>query len=86
MIKGFFKSFNYPQYIVIPLAVMKLLALVMILWRKSNWLTEWAYAGLFFDLVLATAAHHYAGHGIGLSVYAIPILFISYFLGKQVRQ
>ena len=85
MIKGFFKSFNYPTYLVYPLAIAKILGVIMVLWRKSSWLTEWAYAGFFFDLVLATAAHHYANHPIGLSFYAIPILFISYFLGKYIR-
>jgi len=85
LIKGFFENFNYPTYIVIPLAIVKVLGVVMILWCKSNWLTEWAYAGFFFDLVLATGAHIDAGHSIGLSVYAIPILFVSYFLGKEVR-
>ena len=85
MIEGFFKSFNYPTYIVIPLAILKVLGVVMVLWRKSAWLTEWAYAGFFFDVVLATAAHYHAGHGLGLSFYAIPIVLISYFLGKDVR-
>ncbi|WP_456438895.1 DoxX family protein [Psychroserpens sp.] len=85
MIKGFFESFNYPTYIVIPLAIIKVLGVVMILCRKSNWLTEWAYAGFLFDLVLATAAHVDAGHSIGLSVFAIPFLFVSYFLGKEMR-
>ena len=85
MIKGFFESFNYPTYIVIPLAILKVLGVIMILWRKIHWLVEWAYAGFFFDLVLATVAHLDADHGIGLSVYAIPILFVSYFSGKNVR-
>lgn len=85
MIKGFFEQFNYTTYIVWPLAVLKILGVVMILWRKSKWLTEWAYAGFFFDLILASAAHYDAGHGTGLSVYAIPILLASYFLGNQVR-
>ena len=86
MIVGFFKLFNYPTYIVIPLAVAKICGVIMILWRKSNWLTEWAYAGFFFDLVLATWAHIEANHGLlGLSFYAIPLLFISYFLGKTIR-
>ncbi|WP_298901249.1 DoxX family protein [uncultured Psychroserpens sp.] len=85
MIKGFFEHFNYPTYIVIPLAIAKIAGVVMILWRKSQWLTEWAYAGFFFDLVLATAAHQEAGHGLGLSAMAIPVLIISYFLGKQER-
>ena len=85
LIKGFFESFNYPTYLVIPLAVIKVIGVIVILWRKNLWLTEWAYAGFFFDLVLATTAHEHAEHAIGLSVYAIPVLFISYFLGKVVR-
>ncbi len=86
MIKGFFESFNYPTYIVIPLAVLKVLGIIMILWRKSTWLTEWAYSGFFFDLVLATAAHHYAGHGVvGFSLYGLILIFPSYFLGKKIR-
>ena len=85
MVQGLFKSFNYPDYLVIPLAFVKVLGVIAILWRKNQWMTEWAYAGFFFDLILASAVHYYADHGTGLSVYAIPILFISYFLGKQVR-
>jgi len=86
MVKGFFESFNYPTYFVIPLAVLKVFGVIMVLWRKSQWLTEWAYAGFCFDLVLATAAHHYAGHSvIGFSLYALIALFSSYFLGKYIR-
>lgn len=85
MIQGFFEQFNYPTYLVWPLAVLKILGVIMILWRKNRWLTEWAYAGFFFDLVLASIAHLDAGHGAGLSVIAIPILFVSYFLGLQMR-
>lgn len=86
MVKGFFENLNYPTYIVIPLAILKVLGVGMILWRKSKWLTEWAYAGFFFDLVLATAAHHFADHGvIGYSLYGLLFIFPSYFLGKQIR-
>jgi len=85
MIKGFFEHFNYPTYIVIPLAIAKILGVIAILTNKIRWIKEWAYAGFFFDLVLASLAHHYAGHGIGLSVYAIILLVISYALDKKVR-
>jgi len=84
-VKSYFEALSYPTYIVIPLAIIKVLGVIMILWRKSNWLTEWAYAGFFFDLILASAAHQDAGHAIGLSVFGIPVLLVSYFLGKQVR-
>ncbi len=86
MVKGFFESFNYPSYIVIPLAVAKVLAMIMILWRKNNWLTEWAYAGLFFDMVFAFFAHHMAGDlGTTLPLAGLVVLLISYFFGKVVR-
>ena len=86
MVKGFFESLNYPTYIIIPLAVAKVLGVAMILWRKSSWLTEWAYAGFFFDLLLATLAHYHAGDGIiGFSFYGLLLIFPSYFLGKSVR-
>ena len=85
MVKGFFKNFNYPSYIVIPLAIAKVMGVLAILTNKLKWVKEWAYAGFFFDLVLATAAHYYAGHPFGLSVYAILILIISYTLGKKIR-
>ena len=86
IVRGFFESFNYPTYIVIPLAVAKILGITMILWRKSSWLTEWAYAGFFFDMFLASFAHYFADQGIGLSVYGLILLIISYYFGKTVRQ
>jgi len=86
VVKGFFESFNYPTYIVIPLAITKILAVIMILWRKSKWLTEWAYAGLFFDLILAFFAHHMAADGgTILSLLGMVFLLLSYFFGKEVR-
>ncbi len=85
MVEGFFKSMSYPTYIVIPLAIAKVLAVIAILTNKVKWIKEWAYAGIFFDLILASAAHEYAGHSIGLSVYGIIIFVISYATGKIVR-
>lgn len=85
MIEGFFKSFQYPTYLVIPLAIVKILGVIAILTNKISWIKEWAYAGFFFDLVLASLAHYYAGHAIGLSIYALVILGISYSIGKKVR-
>jgi len=85
MVEGFFESLNYPTYIVIPLAVTKILGIIAILTNKIKWLKEWAYAGFFFDLVLASLAHYHAGHGIGLSVYGFLPLIVSYGIGKIVR-
>jgi hypothetical protein len=85
MVKSFFESFNYPTYIVIPLAVLKICAVLMLLWRGIPWLTEWAYAGIFFDVVLAAMAHYHAGDSITFTLVALVLLLISYFFGKEVR-
>jgi len=85
MVKGFFESFKYPTYIVIPLATAKMLGIIAILTNRIKWLKEWAYAGFFFDLVLANLAHHYAGHSIGFSMFALFVLIISYASGKKAR-
>ena len=85
MIKGFFKSFGYPEYIVIPSAVAKVLGVLMILWRKSKWLTEWAYAGFAIDITLAFFAHYIAGQSVSLTLIAMIALLTSYFFGKEVR-
>ena len=86
MVKGFFESFNYPTYFVIPLAVLKVLGVIMILWRKSQWLTEWAYAGFFFDLALAYMAHYHSNDGQEMfALIALIVIFPSYFLGKYIR-
>lgn len=72
MVQGFYTALGFPTWLVLPSAVAKILGIVAILSRKSTLLKEWAYAGFFFDALLATAAHHFAGHGIvGLSLLAL---------------
>jgi len=51
-----FAKLGYPTYLVYPLALAKLLGLSAV-WMKKCKLKEWAYAGFFFDVVLAVAAH-----------------------------
>jgi len=81
MVKGFFEALNYPTYIVIPLAVLKVLGIIAVLTRKSKLLTEWAYAGFFFDAVLAFAAHTVADDGGTLfSVIAIIATIVSRYM------
>jgi len=85
MVERFFERFDYPTYLVIPLAIAKVLAVIMILWRKSSWLTEWAYAGIFFDVTLAVFAHYFKEDDITFALCAMVVLLISYFFGKTVR-
>lgn len=88
---SFFEKFGYPVDIVIPLAIAKLLAIFVILWNKVKWLKEWAYAGLFFDLLLANYAHaiDYVNsaekHIPWFAIFGLILIIISYSLGKKVR-
>jgi hypothetical protein len=80
-----FKTLGFPAYIVYPLAVAKLLGVIAILSKQSKTLKEWAYAGFFFDFLLAASAHINAGDGeFALAIVALVLLLVSYFFDKKV--
>lgn len=85
MVTGFFEYLNYPTYLVIPLAIAKVLGVIVVLWRGNKWLMEWAYAGFFFDVLLAFFAHYHAGDGLIQSAATLVAVLVSYFLGKVAR-
>ena len=57
----FFEHLGYPRYLLPFLGVAKLLGVAAILQPWSRTLTEWAYAGLIFDLVGAFYSHMAVG-------------------------
>lgn len=80
-----FVSLGYPAYIIYPLAVAKVLGLVAIWSNQSKALKEWAYAGFFFDFVLAFFAHVMVSDGEQFgAVITTVILFVSYFSWKKI--
>ncbi len=84
-VKEEFVKLGFPAFVVLPLAILKIAGVIMILWRKSRWLTEWAYAGFFFDLLLAFGAHFNHGDNTIAVLVAMVMVLISYFFGKKVR-
>jgi hypothetical protein len=62
-ISSYFPQLGFPAYLVYPLAIVKILAVIALLSNKSKFLSEWAYAGIFFDVVLAASAHLNEGDG-----------------------
>lgn len=48
---------GYPSYIVPALGLGKILAILAILWPSLPRLKEWAYAGIFFNMLGATVSH-----------------------------
>lgn len=78
MVQGFFTHLGYPSYIVIPLAILKVLGIVAVLTRKSKMLTEWAYFGFLLDAILAFTAHQVAEDGGAMfSIIAIVSTIVS---------
>lgn len=85
-IAGRFVYFGYPGYLVYPLAIAKTLGLTAIWGNFSRSIKEWAYAGFFFNTLLAVLAHYITdGNGYFLPVVALCCTLISYFTGKTIR-
>lgn len=84
--RAIFESLGYPAYIIIPLAIAKILGAAAILSNYSKTLKEWAYAGFFFNLLLAASAHYFSGVPSPLTaIVALALLIVSYVLDKKVR-
>ena len=57
MVAGMYEGLlKFPTYIIWPLAILKIVAAVVILWRPSTFLSDFAYAAMFWNLLLASSA------------------------------
>ncbi len=80
-----FVRLGYPSYLVWPLGAVKFLGLVAIWSRKSKMLLGLAYAGFFYDLLLACFAQLMIGSGdIFLPLAALLLVIVSYFSQRRV--
>ena len=79
-----FLSLGYPTYIILPLATAKILGVIAIITGQSRFLKEWAYAGFFFDFILAASAHIHAGDGgYPTAILAMILLIVSRLTWKE---
>lgn len=79
-----FTMLGFPTWIIYPLAVLKILAVVMFLTKFKGWLTEWAYAGVFFNVCIATSAHLAIRDGEQMiAIIALVLLIGSYATWKM---
>lgn len=81
-----FKNLGFPTYIIYPLATAKILGVLAILTKRSKRLKEWAYAGFFFNFILALSAHINASDGINAlpAGVCLILLVFSYILGRRI--
>ena len=76
-----FVALGYPAYLVPILGAAKLLGVIAILWRRRVFLTDLAYAGMFYHLLLALSAHIYAADGsfapatVGLTLVVVSLSY-----------
>ena len=84
-ISKLFLSLEFPVFIIYPLAIAKILGVGTILTRKYKSLVEWAYAGFFFDFLLAIGGHLNADDGefYGAAM-ALVLLTVSYIFSKRL--
>lgn len=79
MVQGMFVQFGYPAYIVPVQAIVKLAAAATILSRFSVPLSDLAYAGIFFHLILAAGAHiGVGGPGFAPALVGMVLLVASF--------
>ncbi|RLD27947.1 MAG: DoxX family protein [Bacteroidetes bacterium] len=81
----YFNRYGYPTYIIYPLAIAKILGSIVILYNKNQFLKELAYAGFFFNFILAFFAHYMVSEFDPFPSISLVLLLISYFTGKKVR-
>ena len=80
---------GYPSYIIPALGLGKVLAILAILWPGLPRLKEWAYAGIFFNMMGATVSHVARNDGAWIIVVTITIAAItlaSWALRPQTRR
>jgi hypothetical protein len=82
-----FTTFGYPPYLVPILGTAKLLGAIAILWRLNVALTDLAYAGMFFHLLLAFSAHVNVGDGGFVpAIVGLVLLALSFSTQNAARE
>lgn len=81
-----FAHFGYPSYLVVVLIVVKILAPLAILSRASVKLSDLAYAGMLFHLLLAVSAHLNAGDGGFVPAFVALALLVTSFLTQNMAR
>ncbi len=77
---------NFPTWLVYHLAFAKAAGIVFILLRKWPKITEWAYAGITFNLCLAISAHMYVADGEQMGALMALILLLGSYATKRMLE
>lgn len=83
MVEEGFDFLGYPSYLITVLIIAEIAAPLAILTRLSVWLSDLAYAGMFFHLLLAISAHLNAGDAGFVPALLALALMITSFLSQN---
>ena len=75
----YFKKYGYPVYLIYPLAIAKIIGSLVVLFSKNERLKEFAYAGFFFNFVLAFFAHLMVNEVDPFPTISLVLLLTTYF-------
>lgn len=83
-------ALGYPEYFIMFVGIVKVLGVIGILIPGYPRVTEWAYAGLFFDLTAATisgiAAQGFDPAQFGMLIFIAPGVLSYIFYHKKLRE
>lgn len=86
-VRGMYAQLGYPGYLIIPLAIAKLVGAAVILWRPNAMLTDWAYGAMFFHILLAIQAHFASGVPSAVpAIITLIALVASWWTANKVRK
>ena len=80
---------GYPAYIIPALGLGKVLAICALLWPGLPRVKEWAYAGIFFNMIGAVVSHvaqHDAAWSIVVTITIAAITLASWALRPESRR
>lgn len=78
-----FTTLGYPTYLIYPLAIAKLLGVAALWMRGLDTLTTIAYAGFFYNILLAFFAHLMVGDGQQWGALVAFVLVAVSFVGYR---
>ncbi|SCK14322.1 DoxX family protein [Vogesella sp. LIG4] len=80
-------ALGYPGYLVPVLFVVKVLGVIAVLSRVSAAVSDLAYAGMFYHLLLAFSAHINAHDGVGFipALIGLGLLLASFLTQNAAR-
>ncbi|CAZ95237.1 MULTISPECIES: DoxX family protein [Zobellia] len=82
-----FEELGYPPYLIFVLGSAQLLGLAVLVFNKSGWVREWAYAGFFLNLTFGIIAHLLVKDGNGAAaVFCIVALYITYIQNRKLNE